>query len=128
MLPVRHRLRAPAEFASVTRVRGSARCAGRTIVVQVVGARGVADPADSSPSGPPAGSTRVGFIVSKAVGNAVTRNLVKRRLRELAWRRLADFPSGAQIVVRALPAAASASYADLAMDLDRAVDRLGARR
>ena len=27
---------------------------------------------------------RVGFVVSKAVGPAVTRNLVKRRLRHLA--------------------------------------------
>ena len=49
---------------------------------------------------------RVGFVVSKAVGNAVTRNLVKRRLRHLAAERLMATPPGVDIVVRALPPAA----------------------
>ena len=57
---------------------------------------------------------RVGFVVSKAVGNAVTRNRVKRRLRHLARERL-DVAArrAAVLVVRALPAAAAASYAEL---------------
>jgi ribonuclease P protein component len=46
---------------------------------------------------------RVGFVVSKAVGGAVVRNRVKRRLRHLAAARLADTPTGTHIVVRALP-------------------------
>ena len=62
---------------------------------------------------------RVGFVVSKAVGPAVTRNLVKRRLRHLARTRVADLPSSAMLVVRALPASATASYADLERELDR---------
>ena len=65
----------------------------------------------------------VGFVVSRAVGNAVTRNVVKRRLRQLSWERLAGLPEGTEIVVRALPASATASYADLGADLDRALAR-----
>lgn len=52
-------------------------------------------------------STRVGFVVSKAVGNAVVRNRVKRRLRHLAAPKV-DVGSGSlMIVVRALPTSAS---------------------
>ena len=48
---------------------------------------------------------RVGFVVSRALGNAVTRNRVKRRLRHLAAAHLANTPDGIDIVVRALPRA-----------------------
>ncbi|HEY0698948.1 MAG TPA: ribonuclease P protein component, partial [Micromonospora sp.] len=65
--------------------------------------------------------TRAGFVVSKAVGNAVVRNTVRRRLRHLVRDRLSALPSGAVLVVRALPAAAGASHARLAADLDSAL-------
>jgi ribonuclease P protein component len=67
---------------------------------------------------------QVGFVVSKAVGGAVVRNQVKRRLRHLARERHASLPGSAVLVVRALPAAATASYAELGADLDRALRRL----
>jgi ribonuclease P protein component len=72
------------------------------------------------------GAPRVGFVVSKAVGPAVTRNLVKRRLRHLARARLGVLPAGSMLVVRALPAAASAGYEDLAQELDRCLSKVGA--
>jgi ribonuclease P protein component len=60
---------------------------------------------------------RVGFVVSTSVGNAVTRNRVKRRLRHLAAAHVADRLAGVGpekagegkigIVVRALPRAAT---------------------
>jgi len=65
-------------------------------------------------------SPRVGFAVPRAVGGAVTRNRVRRRLRALCAERLASWPAGVRLVVRALPAAAVAPYAALAADLDRA--------
>jgi ribonuclease P protein component len=66
----------------------------------------------------------VGFVVSKAVGGAVTRNLVKRRLRHLARERTGSLPPHGMLVVRALPAAADASYAELARELDRCLARV----
>jgi ribonuclease P protein component len=62
--------------------------------------------------------------VSKAVGGAVQRNLVKRRLRHLVRERLALLPPGSLVVVRALPGAGGAAHAELAHDLDAALRRL----
>ena len=70
-------------------------------------------------------------MVSKAVGPAVTRNLVKRRLRHLMRERLDVLPRASLLVVRALPASATATYADLADELDRclaAVQTAGTER
>jgi ribonuclease P protein component len=67
---------------------------------------------------------RVGFVVSKAVGNAVVRNRVKRRLRHLAREHVPSLPGSAVLVVRALPAAATASYSELSADLTRCLARV----
>jgi ribonuclease P protein component len=68
---------------------------------------------------------RVGFVVSRAVGPAVTRNLVKRRLRHLSRERLVCLPPGSMLVVRALPAAADAGYEQLGDELDRCLTKVG---
>lgn len=124
MLDRRHRLTSSAGFATATR-RGD-RAGSRTLVVHLWSGR--------SQPGSTAGSTagqavdagpRVGFVVSRAVGNAVTRNRVKRRLRELVRARLRSLPDAGLLVVRALPASGAASYADLARDLDKTLRRLG---
>jgi len=65
--------------------------------------------------------SRIGFIVSKAVGNAVTRNLVKRRLREAGALSLQTHGTGLAVVVRALPAAANASWEQLLSDYNAAL-------
>jgi ribonuclease P protein component len=67
---------------------------------------------------------RVGLVVSRAVGSAVTRNRVKRRLRELMRGYLESLPGGSLLVVRANAAAAHASQPDLAADLDLVIWRL----
>ncbi|MFG1948345.1 ribonuclease P protein component [Nonomuraea sp. NPDC048826] len=66
----------------------------------------------------------VGFVVSRAVGGAVVRNKVKRRLRHLVRERLDRLPRGSLLVVRANPPAASARYEHLAAELDSSLDRL----
>ena len=67
---------------------------------------------------------RVGFTVSKAVGNAATRNRVKRRLRHLVRERIDALPESVLLVVRAQPAASSASYGELGAALDRCLHRV----
>jgi len=56
------------------------------------------------------GPVRWGIVVGKRVGNAVARNRVKRRLRDIC--RVADgmMRSGADVVVVAQPSAAAADY------------------
>ncbi len=78
------------------------------------------DPA-SGPTSP-----QVGFVVSRAVGNAVVRNRVRRRLRHLVRDRLPELsvPGGAVLVVRALPDAAGASSDELRGDLARCLERV----
>ncbi len=140
MLPAAARLTSSQEFGTVVR-RG--RRAGRPrLVVHVLTAP---QPVTSTPSPvesvlassqpttvgqsqPPTrseSSTRVGFVVSKAVGNSVVRHRVARRLRHLMRDRLGTLPPGCSLVVRALPAAAAASSAELGTDLDDALRRVG---
>ena len=63
----------------------------------------------------------VGFVVSKQVGNAVTRHAVTRRLRHAVRPHLAELPAGSLLVVRALPPSAGASFAALTADVDAAL-------
>ncbi|HEY9482229.1 MAG TPA: ribonuclease P protein component [Micromonosporaceae bacterium] len=69
-------------------------------------------------------SVRVGFVVSKAVGGAVVRNRVRRRLRHLMRARLDRLPDRTDVVVRALPGAANRTYAALGADLDGALSTI----
>lgn len=117
MLPAASRLRRPADFSRAVR-RG--RRAGRPLlVVHLFGPEHT-----SGDAGPSLTEPRVGFVVSRGVGGAVIRNQVKRRLRHLVAQRLRALPAGADLVVRAQPAAAAATSADLAADLDRALARV----
>lgn len=68
----------------------------------------------------------IGFVVSKAVGTAVARNRVKRRLRHLVAAHLDGTPQAARVVVRALPAAATEPHR-LPDDLEHAWSRIARR-
>jgi ribonuclease P protein component len=119
VLDRRHRLTSSAGFSSATR-RGR-RAGSGTLVVHLL-QHPVLEHGDSS-TAPVAAEPRVGLVVARSVGNAVTRNRVRRRLRHLARERLASLPAGSVLVVRALPAAAAASYDGLGRDLDSALRR-----
>lgn len=54
----------------------------------------------------------------------MVRNTVTRRLRAVVRDRLERLPAGSLLVVRALPPAAEASYAELAAEIDRCLERL----
>ncbi len=109
MLPAAYRLRDGRDFRRA--IRSGRRAGSRTLVVHLA-----TDPDATVPL--------VGFVVSKAVGNAVLRNRVQRRLRHLAREQLSALPGSGMLVVRALPPAASASSAELGADLNRCLLRV----
>lgn len=114
MLPAQHRLTERGEFTATVRGSGARRQGSRLLVVH-------ARHTDARSALPP----RVGVVVSKAVGNAVVRNRVKRRLRAQVAPLLPAVPSGTDLVLRANPASASASSAQIGRTLGSALASLG---
>ena len=113
MLPAGHRLRASADFTAVLRGTGGARAGSAMVVVH------------ANRAGTRAGlPSRVGFVVSKAVGGAVVRNRTKRRLRALLAARLDGIPDGTDLVVRANPVAAQADWGQLTAEVDVVLGRV----
>jgi ribonuclease P protein component len=108
VLAAAQRMRRSADFAAT--IRGGRRVGRGTVVVHLL----LEEPARAS-------TARAGFVVSKAVGNAVVRNKVRRRLRHLVRPLLGELPEGSSLVVRALPPSAEASFATLGADLEAAL-------
>ncbi|WP_225752573.1 ribonuclease P protein component [Actinotalea sp. Marseille-Q4924] len=106
MLPAALRMRRSEEYART--IRTGARAGRDTLVVHCA-----VDALHPEP--------HVGFVVSKAVGGAVVRNRVRRRLRGAVIEQQERIPDGADVVVRALPPAATATYAALSEDLRSAL-------
>ena len=73
----------------------------------------------------PGRELKVGFSVSKKVGKAVTRNKVKRRLRECFRPYLGDVKTGLYVIV-ARPAAAEAAFDTLQKDVQYLLKKQGA--
>ncbi|MEV6366102.1 ribonuclease P protein component [Micromonospora musae] len=126
MLAAAQRLRRSSEFAAA--VRGGRRAGRGAVVVHLTlpispeAAMSTSpEPAREAGAEHPSVPSRAGFVVSKAVGPAVVRNRVRRRLRHLVRERLGELPAGSTLVVRALPEAADASYPRLGADLDDAI-------
>ena len=104
-----HRLHTGDEFRAVT--RGGVRSARSHVVVHLSLLTQEGD------------APRVGFAVSKRIGNAVVRNRVTRRLREIVRPRFETLPPGSGIVLRALPGIDEQPFAELEADV---VGALGA--
>ena len=67
---------------------------------------------------------RLGLVVGKTVGNAVERNLVKRRARSAIQERMNMLVTGDIIVVRALPGSAKLPWSGFCEELDQNINRL----
>jgi ribonuclease P protein component len=68
---------------------------------------------------------RLGIVASRRVGPSVTRNLIKRRVREIFRENQALFPGDADIVIVLQPKAAAASFEDLRRQFLEAARRCG---
>jgi len=120
VLPAGSKLRRSRDFAAVVRYGHRAGTQHLVLHLLLPGQAG-SSAADRSSTAP----ARAGFVVSTKVGNSVVRHRVIRRLRPLVLPRLAGLPAGTDLVIRALPAAASARGASLASDLDSGLRAAG---
>src|SRR6266481_3516177 len=96
--PKRRRLRQPAEFEQVKENGRVQR--GRLILLSVLETNDAA-------------GFRAGFVTSRAVGSAVARNRVRRRLREIVRRHQREIVDGTWIVTIARANAVGATYRQL---------------
>ncbi|WP_248242478.1 ribonuclease P protein component [Microbacterium kunmingense] len=108
MLARSHRLTRGSDYKAV--VRRGRRCAGAHTVTYSLRADDSAAP-------------RFGFIVSRQVGGAVVRNTVRRRLKAVCAAAIADVGDGRDVVIRALPSSANASFAELRAEVTRCLTR-----
>jgi ribonuclease P protein component len=111
--------------AAVERLRKRADFLGVATGPRVSAAAFVLQTRERADSGP----SRVGFTVSKKVGNAVERNRVRRRLREVV--RLSDaarLRTGSDYVLIGRRAALEVPFARLIEDFSHALERVHQQR
>ena len=115
MLPAANRMRRPDEFAKA--FDGKRARAGRVAVY--LGSADAPDAADLH-------EVKVGFVVSKKVGNSVVRHRISRQLRHILrpWINDGTLARGEYVVVRALPGSAGSSSADFAADMSAALKKI----
>ncbi|MGB6597387.1 MAG: ribonuclease P protein component [Candidatus Acidiferrum sp.] len=63
--------------------------------------------------------SRFGFSIKKALGGAVVRNRIRRRMREIVRCHREEIPAGWDIVIHPKSSVGRAEFAALAMDLMR---------
>ena len=64
-------------------------------------------------------ASRFGISVKKALGGAVIRNRIRRRIREILRRNRTEIPTGWDIVIHPRPSVAEAPFASLEAELVR---------
>ncbi len=110
LLTRRHTMKRASEFAMV-RAEGTS-TAGRFLVLNTA----------PSPDGA-AVASRFGIITTKRIGHAVTRNKLRRQVREILREHAEPLSSGLFVVLVVRAAAARASYHELEADFLHALRR-----
>jgi ribonuclease P protein component len=108
MLPASARLRKSSDISAV--MKSGARFSAKLVVLHV---------AQSSSE-----HTKFAFAVGKNVGNSVVRHKVTRQLRHAITPLIGSFPTGSYVVVRALPEANQASFAQISENLKFVISKL----
>lgn len=72
--------------------------------------------------------SRFGVSIKKALGGAVVRNRMRRRLREIVRCRRSEIPAGWDIVIHPKSAVDKAPFAELAEELLRLLESAGQAR
>jgi ribonuclease P protein component len=112
MLPSQHRLRLSQEIRDVARY--GARISDKYFVVHLL----VSSPGDTSVSKP-----KATVVVPSAVGKAVDRNRVRRRVRHLLTPMIQLLPDGSSVIIRILSGAPPVANTELQGRLRRALAR-----
>src|SRR5215210_3852368 len=71
------------------------------------------------------GTPRLGLSVSRKVGNAVTRNAVRRRLKEVFHACISEISGDLDLVVSARPPAADAGFEELREEFSESLGKVG---
>jgi len=116
VLPEPYRLRRRTDFSDT--VRRGRRQGRRDLVVHAL-------ERDRSEFVVSSGGPRFGLVVSKAVGPAVIRHRVARRLRHICAALVDLLPPNTDVVLRALPGAATADSRELDKQVRSALAKLG---
>jgi ribonuclease P protein component len=126
-----HTLKRRADFI---RVRGGLRSATPTLVVEAKSLGSHKQSLENETGCLEAIGPRFGFTVSKKIGKAVVRNLVRRRLKAAAGELKSAVQADFDYVIIARPAAVDRAFSDLRADLAQALarvhrtDKAGVRR
>lgn len=107
MIPRANRLRDSKEFRQISRSGRKHRTP--SVVISATNAKNEQD--------------RFGFVVPKRVGNAVQRNLAKRRLRAVCFE-IIDSPLGLDVVLRAEKPILELSFEDLRSEVTEGLNTL----
>jgi ribonuclease P protein component len=107
-----------AEFEAVYRA-GRRRASKQFVVFVLPHAASTEVPAAPRQAGAAQGArpARFGVSVKRALGNAVTRNRIRRRIREILRLRREEFSTGWDIVIHPRGSVATAPFAPLAEEL-----------
>jgi ribonuclease P protein component len=102
-----------------------------TAALQTSGAAGhpdaAASPSNVEPSVPPQLPSRFGITVPRALGPAVLRNRIKRRVRVLARQQIHLLPEGTDVVLHPRPKVATMPHQELQQELAKVFHEIARR-